>query len=413
MTFYAIRPADFWLLLCLFLQYFNGYNYVLSFQNRFPVKYYGLFIGILAIVATLVQAAYSNISLQPSFIFAFYRFFRFLLIFKFAENILKGFSSDDARKFWRVYTFMGIFIIMLSFLEFYSIEPFKNIIMNLYYERPDAEREEYLIQVDRLAGVMGNPNTTALLILTTLIYPLIRLISKKVSLISRIFYIGYILAAVYVLFVMTGSRSSIFTLVVILAVVIYSKISKLEELLLVIVLTLLLTVTGFLLYKQFKSEIIIQDRVTGTIQGENFEFSLKGIAKWSGRYDLWQHRFNTFKLEGNQLAILIGIGYTTQNEDYADNGFISTLLNNGIIGLLFKLLLFYIFLSRGLFRALRHYRRNEIDSPYIIFAFSAFALLIWEMTADLTDHYRLGQLFFLFLSITLFINSKVLRPHNK
>lgn len=411
MTFYAIRPADVWLLFCLILQYLNGYNTVLPFQNRFPVKYYGLFVGILAIVATLVQAAYSNTPLEVSFIFVFYRFIRFLLIFKFAENILKGFSSEDARKFWRVYTYMGVFTILLSFLEFYSIEPFKHIIMNLYYERPDAELDEYLIQVDRLAGLMGNPNTTALLILTTLIYPFIRLISKKVSFITRIFYTGYILSAVFVLLVMTGSRSSIFTLALLFAVVIFSKLHKLEELLLVVVLTLLLTVTGFLLYNQFKSEIIIQDRVTGTMQGESFEFSLTGIAKWSGRYDLWQHRFNTFKLEGNQLAVLIGIGYTTSNEDYADNGFISTFLNNGIIGLLFKLLLFYIFVTKGLLRAIRHFRRNEIDTPYMVFALSAFALLLWEMTADLTDHYKLGQLFFLFLSITLFINSKIL--HSK
>jgi O-antigen ligase len=212
---------------------------------------------------------------------------------------------------------------------------------------------------------------------------------------------------------MTGSRSSIFTLAVMVAVFIYSKIHKLEELLLVFVLTLLLAVAGFILYNQFKSEIIIQDRVTETIQGEKFEFSLTGIAKWSGRYDLWQHRFNTFKLEGNQLAILIGIGYTIPNEDYADNGFISTLLNNGIIGLLLKLLLFYIFLTKGFFRAIRHYRKNEIDSPYIVFAFGAFAILMWEMTADMTDHYKLGQLFFLFLSIALFINSIAIRPHSK
>jgi hypothetical protein len=412
LTFYALRPADGWLIICLFFQIINGKNYILPFHHRFYVTYYGLFIGILAIIATIIQAFHSNISLEFSFLFNFYRFFRFLLILKFAENILKNFSGNDARKFWRAYTFIGVICLVFSFLEFYNIEPFKLIFTNLYFQSSDAELDSYLVQIERLAGLMGNPNTTALFIVTTMIYPLIRLVSKNVSFLVRGFYFSFVLTAVFVLLVMTGSRSSIFTIAIIFAFILYSKLHKLEELVLVAALTLLLTAVGYFLYSQFKSDIIIQDRVTETIRGENFEFSLKGIAVWSGRYNIWQYRFRTFNLEGNDLAILIGLGYTKPNEDYADNGFVSTFINNGTAGLILKILLFYFFITSGFLKALRNFQENKIDSPYLVIALCAFALLIWELTADLTDHFKLGQLFYLFLSMIMIINGKISRSEN-
>ena len=407
MTFYALRPSDGWLIICLFFQYLNGYYVILPFRNRFLVKNYGLFIGTIAIIATIIQASYANISLDSSFVFNFYRFFRFLLIFKFVENIISGFTSNDVKKFWNVYTFLGIIVIILSFLEFYGIQPFKQIIMNLYYQRPDSELDDYLLQVDRLAGVMGNPNTTALLILTTLTYPLLKIGSKGIPFILRLVYFAYILAGVYVLLVMTGSRSSILTLFIILAFILIATLSRLKELLLVVMISMLLMVTGLHLYQRFKSGIIIQDRVTESFRGEKFQLSAKGIAVWSGRYELWQERFRTFKREGNQLAILLGIGYTKPDEDYADNGLISTLLNNGVIGLLLKLLLFYLFFTHGFLRAIHNYHKKKIDLSYLAVALCTFALLMWELTADLTDHYKLGQLFYLFLSIIMIINGKI------
>ena len=413
MTFYALRPSDGWLIICLFFQYFNGYNVIIPFRNRFLVKNFGLFIGIIAIIATLIQASYANIPLDISFIFNFYRLLRFLLIFKFVENILFDFTRDDAEKFMRAYTLMGLIILVLSFLEFYGIQPFKQILMDLYYERPDYELDDYLSQVDRLAGVMGNPNTTALIILTTLTYPLLKIGSKGIPFIFRLIYFAYILAAVYVLFVMTGSRSSILTLFLIFAFVLFSSISRLKELLLAVMLSGLLMATGYFLYKQFKSEVRIQDRVTESISGADFQLSVKGIAVWTGRYELWQRRFNTFHREGNQLAVLIGLGYTKPDEDYADNGLISTFLNNGLIGLLLKLLLFFTFIIYGFWGAIRYFQHKEIDIPFLAISLSTFALLLWELTADLTDHYKLGQLFYLFLSTVMLVNGKIYSSQSK
>lgn len=413
MTFFAIRPSDIWLFFCLLLQVINGYNMTIPFRNRFLTKNYGLFMGVLAIIATIVQASYANISIDSSFLFQFYRFLRFLLIFKFAENILGTFKGDNTHKFWEVYTLFGLAVIVLSFLEFNSIRPYKVIIMNLYFFNPDMI-EAYLVNVERLAGVMGNANATAILLVSTLPYPLLKIVNEGSNLIKRIFYVGYVLAVLYVLVVMTGSRTAIFVSLLIPLIILFASVRRLKDVFVVLILMLTLTAIGAYIYNRFASEIVIQDRITNAIQGEEeFKLSAKGIGKWAGRDELWQERFKTFKNEGNELAILIGLGYTRAYKDYADNGFISAFINTGITGLILKLFLFYIFIKFGFLRAIKNFRWFEIEFGFLAFAISAFALLLWEFTADLTEHFKLGQLFYLFLSFALIINGKVLCEDNE
>jgi hypothetical protein len=412
-TFFAFRPSDFWLLLCLFLQYKNGYNTILPFRSRLFLRNYGLYFGVLAIIATLVQAFYINLSFDISFVAQFYRFLRYLLIFKFVENLLANFTSDDSEKFWRTYTLMGIFILILSFLEFNDIGPFKMLMMNLYYSRPEDTIDEYIIQADRLAGVMGNPNTTAILLVTTIIYPLLNIVNKGSRLMKRMLYLVYVLGIVYALVVMTGSRTAIFISLLMIAIILLATSRRLKDLILVVVVALFVIIIGAFFYQQFKSEIVIQDRISESIQGPEFQFSLKGIGEWTGRYYVWQDRITTFQSKGNQLAILIGMGYTQAYEDYADNGLLSTFINNGLIGLILKLFLFYIFITSGFFRAIRFYFHFKMDYPDLVFAVCAFALLLMELTIDLIDHYKLGQLFYLFLSMIMIINGKIFSTNSR
>lgn len=407
-TFYAIRPSDIWLLICLFLQIKNGYITFIPIRNSFIVRNYGLLMGVLAIIATLIQASYANLSLNISVVFHFFRFLRFLLIFKFIENIVFDLSRENVRKFWNTFTVLGLAIIILSFFEYYDIQPFKPIIMNQYYDVPESTFESSLIQLERLVGVMGNANATAIFLVCTLPYPLLRIGTEGTHILRKIFYIAYIFAVVYVLIVMSGSRTAIFVSLLVFIIFVISSVRRFKDLLLVILLTCLLTATGVYLYQRFKSEIIIQDRVTESFRGMDFQFTVKGVGEWANRYEMWHDRFNTFKSEGNQLSILLGLGYTGAYQDYSDNGLVSALVNNGIMGLILKLFLFYIFIRFGLLSSISHYRRLEIEYSYLVFAICTFALLLWEFTADLTEHYKLGQLFYMFLSITLITNSKML-----
>jgi len=407
-TFYAIRPSDVWLLFCLFLQVKNGYNLIIHFRNRFLIRNYGLFMGILAIIATLIQASYSNISLNTAYIFNFYRFLRFLLIFKFVENILFYFSSNDAQKFWRVYTLIGIVVLILSFIEFNNFMSLRLLLTNLYFEMPEEYLEVYLVNAERLHGVMGNCNATAILLVSTLTYPLLSIVNIGGRPINKILYIVYVFLVVYVLVVMTASRTSIFISLIILVLILFAASRRLKEAFLAVSIMIILTATGIYLYHRFESEIIVQDRITKTFQGEeDFQLSAEGLAKWANRSEMWQERFKTFQNEGNQLAIILGLGYTGAYKDYADNGLIASFINNGITGLILKLFLFYIFIKFGLIRAIRYFRWFEIDFPCLAFSISAFSLLLWELTADLTEHYKLGQLFYLFLSIAMIINGKI------
>jgi hypothetical protein len=407
-TFYAIRPSDVWLLFCLFLQVQNGYYITIHFRNRFMIRNYGLFMGVLAIIATLIQASYSNISLNSAYIFNFYRFLRFLLIFKFVENILFYFSSNDAQKFWKVYTLIGIVVLILSFFEFNNIMSSRLILTDLYFEMPEEYLEVYLVNPERLHGVMGNCNATAILLVSTLTYPLLSIVNIEGRLINKILYIVYVFFVVYVLVVMTASRTSIFISLLIPVIILFAASRRLKEVFLVVSVMIILTISGILLYHRFESKIIVQDRITKAIQGdESLKFSSEGFGKWSGRNELWQERFKTFENEGNQLAILLGLGYTQAYKDYSDNGLISAFINTGLTGLILKLFLYYIFIKYGLLRAIRYFRWFEIDFPCLAFAISALALLLWEFTADLTEHYKLGQLFYVFLSIVMIINAKI------
>jgi len=410
MAFYALRPSDGWLIICLALQYLNGYFGEITFRKKFLIKNFGLFMGVIAIIATIVQSSYAKISLDDSFIFNFYRFLRFLLIFKLIENTIIVSGNIVVRKLAETLTFTGIIVLIFSFLEFYGIQPFKSIIMSLYYARPESELESYLQEVDRLAGVMGNPNTTALLLLTTMIYPISQLKNRNVKLTGKIVFGLFTITGAYVLFTMTGSRSSIITLVIIVIIFIAATSRTLKELLQAIVLLAFLATAGFFVNKQFNNNIVVQERITDSFRKSNFELSLKGFAIWTGRYELWNYRFRTFHNEGNQLAPIMGLGYTVPDQDYADNGFISTYLNNGIAGLLLKLLLYYFFLAYGFRGTLLKYRIYEIDMCNLVISLMAFSLFLWELTADLTDHFRLGQLFYLLLSLTMIQTSRQFKP---
>lgn len=403
---YAMYPSDAWLLFCLLLQYLNGHNIIINFKDRFLTKNYGLFIGTLAIIATLIQASYANISLNTNFIFQFYRFLRFLIIFKFCENILFNLSINDVHKFFKLYTVLGVAILIISFLEFYEVGLFKLIMIDLYFDAPKDLLDEYLLNVQRLYGIMGNPNTTAMLLVSTLSYPLLYIFSKESSLLKMIFYISYIFAVVYVLLVMTGSRTAIFISILILFIILISVMRGLQNAFLTISLIIMLSVTGFFLYHRFESEIVLQDRITKVLSGEEFQLSVKGIQHWSGRGELWQDRFRTFNRKGNPVAFLFGLGYTKAYDDYSDNGLISAFLNSGLIGFLLKIFLFYIYFTSGFLKAISNFRKLKIDLTYFTVAISTFVLILWELTADMMQEYKLGQLFYLFLSMALIMNSK-------
>ena len=245
-------------------------------------------------------------------------------------------------------------MLILSFIEFNNIKPLRLLLTDLYFEMPNNELVEYLINPERLAGVMGNSNATAILLVSTLTYPLLRIVNIGGRPINKILYIVYVFFVVYVLVVMTASRTSIFISLLILVLILFAASRRLKEVFLAVSIMIIFTATGIYLYHRFESEIIVQDRITKTFQGEeDFQLSAEGLAKWANRNALWQDRFDTFKSEGNQLAILLGMGYTRAYKDYADNGLFAAFINNGITGLILKLFLFYIFIRFGLMRAIR------------------------------------------------------------
>ena len=184
-TFYAIRPSDIWLWYCLFQQDYNGYSQILPFKDRKFILYFGLILGIIAIIGTTAQAFYDSTSFQLFFFFNLYGFFRYVLIFKLVENVVLTNGLIEIENFFNIYFIIGAIVVILGFLEYFAIQPYQKIIINLYYERPASTLSDYLIKVERLAGILGNSNATAVLLTTSMIYPIIFLFAPNNKLFKK------------------------------------------------------------------------------------------------------------------------------------------------------------------------------------------------------------------------------------
>src|SRR5688572_18501373 len=76
-SFFAFKVSDIWLMLCLYLQYANGFYYKINYHSRSFLKNFGLYMGALAIIGTVFQAWHDDTSIIPGYFSEFYRFFRY------------------------------------------------------------------------------------------------------------------------------------------------------------------------------------------------------------------------------------------------------------------------------------------------------------------------------------------------
>ena len=100
------------------------------------------------------------------------------------------------------------------------------------------------------------------------------------------------------------------------------------------------------------------------------------------------------------------MGYTKKYEDYSDDGFLGSFVNNGIIGLFLKLYLYYLIFILGIKNGIHLFRKYNI---YIIISLVLIVtiFLMSEITIDTLEHYKLSQLFYLFISLNILYNFKV------
>lgn len=171
------------------------------------------------------------------------------------------------------------------------------------------------------------------------------------------------------------------------------------------------------MYGKYLPNIKFQERILNVFSGEmsggnKINYSIKGFGEITGRSELWNNRIKTFSKHGNPISIIFGLGYTKIYEDYSDDGFLGSFINNGISGLLLKLYLFYLVIILGIKNGIYLFRRNN---NYIIISLVLIVtiFLMSEITMDTVERLKLGQLFYLFISLLLIYNIKTVEHVRK
>ena len=410
-TFLAVRPSDLWLIFCLFQQDYNGYSQILSFKGRNFILYYGLIMGIIAIVGTTAQTFYDSRPFQLVFFFHIYRFFRFVLIFKLIENVVLYNGLIKIENFFKAYLIIGSIIVILSFFEFYAIQPYQKILINLYYQLPLYTISDYIIKVERLSGILGNSNATAVLLTTLMMHPIIFLFTPNNNLFKKILYSAFIFVSLFIILTMSGSRTAVLSVIAAVIIFVLSSQSRIRMILLPIFITFFLFYISYSIYGKYLPNIEYQERILNVFMAKNSEgnkinSSVNGLEKITGRSELWNNRIKTFSEHGNPTSLFWGLGYTKIYEDYSDDGFLSSFINNGISGLFLKLYLFYLIFILGVKNGIYLFRKNNI---YMVIPLVLIVtiFLMSEITMDIMENYKLGQVFYLFTSLLILNNIKV------
>lgn len=405
LTFHAVRPSDLWLWMCLFVQYNNKTKKKTKIIGTSFIGRYGLYMGALAIFSTLVQAIYAGIELEYSFLFHFYRFFRYVLIFIFIKNVFCSSDSAGLEKLLKFYSIMGCVVVFFGFLEYRAIQPFQMILVGLYSEVSLSTLEDYLGGFVRLFGVFGNPNATAIFIITTVVSPLFYALllgkSWKYKLVNTLF----VFVSLYALVVMLGSRTALLAFVAVFLLIGVASLNSAKNTFIFGLSVLLFCGLVYFSYGKYQEEFVVQDRIlTAILDSKNQLTTFGGIAVWTGRNELWTDRLQVLDEKGSFLAPIIGLGYTKKYKDYADNGLLSAYINNGLIGLFLKLVLYYYSIVYVFARIIKGYRDNKYGIPELSSGLIVFVLMFWDLTADMTEHYKIGQLFYVFLSISILMS---------
>jgi O-antigen ligase len=405
-SFFSFKVADIWLWLCLALQSVHGLNRSIQFKSKKFVKYFGLWVGILAIIATLFQAWQDKTPINPSFFSEFYRFFRYFLIFKLVENVVLNSNSKELRRFLYSIIGMGAIVIILAFFEFYSVGPIQKVILSFYYVVPDQSFEENLEEFGRLLGVLGNSNTTAIFLTSTLVFPVCSVALRGESILNKMLLISYVLFACYVISAMTSSRTSIIISIILFLFVFILSSSKGTNFRRFFFLTVVVLAVGVFFYNHYGSNNLFSDRLVFFFEGKNTKGEKVGFIESMGRNELWNQRISTFKRRGNTVAFLTGMGYTKVYKDYSDNGMLSSFINGGLIGLVLRLILYYIIFRYSFWNSLKKYRRSELNFFSMILGAISIVYVLWELTVDMVEHIKIGQIFYLFFSMSLVCNAK-------
>lgn len=399
-TFFAIRFSDVYLWILLYFQIKDNTDFKKTLGEYSFIIYFGWIMGAIAVIATSLEFLYLDKPFNPSSLFSIYRWCRLSLIFWFISNI--KLQEDDFTKILGLFNILLLFFVPLSLMEYFDILGVRDIIGKIYYptfsgkvgdvyvEKSAADYVGMFDQEDfqyRAMGFAGNPNASSIFYTMTGSIAIVNIfLSKKTK--DLVFSITMLIASIIPILISFGSRTSLMGIFFngILVIALSGKLKRKTFRVVTIVLIFNIVISYLI------SADVIQGRIFNTIDDYNKN---QDVLKTTGRDDLWSERLSTFIIMGHPLAPFIGMGYTKFIDDFADNGFLSSLTNRGAIGLVIHIIL-YVYVIRRI----RNIKKFSILSTVPLKLLVALtSLMIFETSADMLEDYRVGQVFFIFLGI--------------
>lgn len=414
-TFYALRPSDLWLLSCLF------YQYVIAFRMHFKVIkiselriifILGFLFGIHALISTLLQAHWDRMNFDMVWFFDVYRFFRISLIVVFIYNLFNNIEFNDLVKFINWYFIIICLILLVSYFESKSIKV-KEILVDFYTNNGKLD-EIYGLNVlnspVRQIGIMGNPNTTSILLASGIGMAFFGIFNKESRIIFKVLYLFS--SIVIVIFISSNYASRTAILAIIITVIYFlSKVSLLKNVRNWIVLAMMIALMILVISNVGFLKIEFSERVSNIFTFDRNRITFGYLAELSGRSHLWSSRINEFNDSGGPFSFFFGLGYTQRYYDYSDNGFLSAFINLGLIGFFYKIL-FLIIVFKVIFFKSMTLKGNLLPfiGPDILLA-TIISIIIpivfWEISADPFEHYKISQLYVFFVALALIVFSRI------
>jgi hypothetical protein len=388
-SIFTFKPLDFWLILVLI---YNANKIILPRNHLGDIL---LAISFLSVISTFLQASKDFVPFNLVFFSHFYRYFRLVLIMVMVKSLLK--DAYSMTKVISSYYVIGFATILMSFIQTLDIAPFSNFFNDLYVDKDITYSLVGYGILERFGGIMGNPNSMAILLCSFGGIAIAKLAYLKSIIWSRVLSISYFISIFIIVAVYTSSRTSVVALLLMLVIALLKTSLKQAFYFAMVLLIPFIFITSKINFEDYENI----NRVLFLFETKTSQGDEGNIAEITGRDELWQDRVDVFFEKGHDLALFFGMGYTKIYKDYSDNGLLTYFVNFGLFGLILKIVLYVMFL-----KLIYYLFRSNVDYMRMSVGLMITSLLLFEISAETIDHIKLGLLFILFVQMGIQIKDK-------
>lgn len=396
-TFMALRPSDLVLLLIYFYQILTGVPRLKITKFKF-LKNFGIYFAFIITISLISLVLYTDHNVSADRLYWIYHFLRFYLLFIIVSKIV---MCDD--RFGSIlikgYLFMILLVILSSFFQYFHIEPFSQIINELYVSSEPLNLY-YLTDNIRVVGVIGNTNALAIIMASIAPIFLIPLFQKTQHnyIVLTIYLVSFLLLFFSVAF-LTSSRTSIISILFCLFFVLFNNIKSHSAIKTISLLTIFTSILFLIINTSF-IEILVPERILLFFESP---FQDKNDAgNWFNRSYFWEEKIRIFNHINYPLKSIFGLSNVYKDIITADNGILTTFFNYGFMGAALRTLLyFYIIILLYKSTKLHKHHNNAQTNQVYLSVLIVFLLLIFDFSSEVLEYYKISQVFYIFLTISV------------